>query len=157
MYCIVVICFQLVLSFMACLESCIGHISQLSLTDELSMSNLHSLPSAVIQTVKTAFKHCKVPYMVQYFCFVEVEWQKNLTQWLYLKPREKRSTFNDWFFIDISAWSLDVLSLYSTTLLIVDTMQLPPLFMLSVNFILGLCVALWKILIHIEDFHTYSI
>ncbi|CAH3109842.1 unnamed protein product [Porites lobata] len=50
---------QLVLSFMACLESCIGHMSQLSLTDELCMSHLHSLPSAVIQTVKTAFKHCK--------------------------------------------------------------------------------------------------
>ena len=71
MYGVVVIYFQLVLSFMACLESCIGHMSQLSLTDELSISHLHSLPSAVIQTVKTAFKHCKVPYMAQYFCFVE--------------------------------------------------------------------------------------
>ena len=72
MYGVVVICFQLVLSFMACLESCIGHMSQLSLADELCMSHLHSLPSAVIQTVKTAFKHCKVPCMVHYFCFVEV-------------------------------------------------------------------------------------
>ncbi|KAJ7334458.1 hypothetical protein OS493_014775 [Desmophyllum pertusum] len=50
---------QLVMSFMECLESCLGHVTQLSLTDELSIGHIHSLPSAVIQTVKATFKHCK--------------------------------------------------------------------------------------------------
>ena len=77
MYGVVVIYFQLVLSFMACLESCIGHMSQLSLTDELSISHLQTLPSAVIQTVKTAFKHCKVSYMAEYFCLKQ--WEKRGT------------------------------------------------------------------------------
>ena len=40
-----------------------GHMMQLSLTDELSIGHMHSLPSAVIQTVKATFKHCKV-YLV---------------------------------------------------------------------------------------------
>lgn len=52
--------FQLVMSYMACLESCIGHMMQLSLTDEVCISHMHSLPSAVIQTIKATFKHCKV-------------------------------------------------------------------------------------------------
>lgn len=51
---------QVVMSFMECLERCLGHMTQLSLTDELSIGHMHSLPSAVIQTVKEAFKHCKV-------------------------------------------------------------------------------------------------
>ena len=51
---------QVVMSFMECLERCVGHMAQLSLTDELSISHMHTLPSAVIQTVKEAFKHCKV-------------------------------------------------------------------------------------------------
>lgn len=46
--------------FMECLERCLGHVMQLSLTDELCIGHMHSLPSAVIQTVKAAFKHCKV-------------------------------------------------------------------------------------------------
>lgn len=57
-------CLQLVMSFMACLESCIGHMSQLSLTDELCIGHMHSLPSAVFQTVKATFKHCKVPVLL---------------------------------------------------------------------------------------------
>ena len=48
------------MSFMECLERCVGHMTQLLLTDELSISHMHSLPSVVIQTVKEAFKHCKV-------------------------------------------------------------------------------------------------
>ena len=48
------------MSFMECLERCVVHMTQLSLTDELSIGHMHSLPSAVIQTVKEAFKHCKV-------------------------------------------------------------------------------------------------
>ena len=48
------------MSFMSYLESCIGHVSQLSLADELCIGHIHSLPSAVIQTVKATFKHCKV-------------------------------------------------------------------------------------------------
>ena len=48
------------MSFMECLERCVGHMTQLSLTDELSIGHMHSLPSAVIQTVKEVFKHCKV-------------------------------------------------------------------------------------------------
>lgn len=51
---------QVVMSFMECLERCLGHMMQLSLTDELCISHMHSLPSAVIQTVMVAFKHCKV-------------------------------------------------------------------------------------------------
>lgn len=50
---------QVVMSFMECLEKCVGHMAQLSLTDELSIGHMHSLPSAIIQTVKEAFKHCK--------------------------------------------------------------------------------------------------
>ena len=37
-----------------------GHMMQLSLTDELSIGHMHSLPSAVFQTIKATFKHCKV-------------------------------------------------------------------------------------------------
>ena len=37
------------------------------------------------------------------------------------------------------------------------TLQLPPLGILSVNSILGRCVALWNIPIHNEHLHTYSI
>ena len=37
------------------------------------------------------------------------------------------------------------------------TLQLPPLYTLLVNSILGRCVALWNILIHNEAFHTFSI
>ena len=48
------------MSFMGCLEKCVGHMAQLSLTDEVSIGHMHSLPSAIIQTVKEAFKHCKV-------------------------------------------------------------------------------------------------
>lgn len=51
---------QVVMSFMECLERCLGHMMQLSLTDELCISHMHSLPYTVIQTVKAAFKHCKV-------------------------------------------------------------------------------------------------
>ncbi|KAL9988824.1 hypothetical protein ACROYT_G003312 [Oculina patagonica] len=50
---------QVIMSFMECLERYLGHMMQLSLTDELCISHMHSLPSAVIQTVKAAFKHCK--------------------------------------------------------------------------------------------------
>lgn len=45
---------------MACLENYVGHMMQLSLTDELSIGHMHSLPSAVIHTIKATFKHCKV-------------------------------------------------------------------------------------------------
>ena len=48
------------MSFMSCLETCVGHMMELSLTDELCISHMSSLPSAVIQTIKTTFKHCKV-------------------------------------------------------------------------------------------------
>ena len=48
------------MSYMACLENYVGHMMQLSLTDELSIGHMHSLPSAVFQTIKATFKHCKV-------------------------------------------------------------------------------------------------
>ncbi|XP_029197824.2 uncharacterized protein C1orf112-like isoform X1 [Acropora millepora] len=50
---------QLIMSYMACLENYVGHMMQLSLTDELSIGHMHSLPSAVFQTIKATFKHCK--------------------------------------------------------------------------------------------------
>ena len=53
-------CLQLIMSYMACLENYVGHMMQLSLTDELSIGHMHSLPSAVFQTIKATFKHCKV-------------------------------------------------------------------------------------------------
>ena len=50
------------MSFMSCLETCVGHMMELSLTDEVCISHMFSLPAAVIQTVKMTFKHCKVHY-----------------------------------------------------------------------------------------------
>ena len=51
---------QLVMAFMECLETCVGNVTQLSLTEELFIEHIHSLPSAVLQTVNATFKHCKV-------------------------------------------------------------------------------------------------
>ncbi|PFX34777.1 Uncharacterized protein C1orf112-like [Stylophora pistillata] len=50
---------QLVIEFMECLETCIGIVTQLSLTEELFIEHVHSLPSAVLLTVNATFKHCK--------------------------------------------------------------------------------------------------
>ncbi|CAH3033867.1 unnamed protein product [Pocillopora meandrina] len=50
---------QLVMAFMEWLETCVGNVTQLSLTEELFIEHIHSLPSAVLQTVNATFKHCK--------------------------------------------------------------------------------------------------
>ena len=50
------------MSYMECLENYVAHVMQLSFADdnELSIGQVCSLPSAIIQTVKATFKHCKV-------------------------------------------------------------------------------------------------
>ncbi|XP_068695409.1 FIGNL1-interacting regulator of recombination and mitosis-like isoform X1 [Montipora foliosa] len=52
---------QSIMSYMECLENYVAHVMQLSLADdnELSIGQVRSLPSAIIQTVKATFKHCK--------------------------------------------------------------------------------------------------